>query len=97
VPPDDIDTFREAVDRLPNLQLLAGLANIEKQAVLPHEWLATAFPSDEQRTNYTMENDLGNVPDNITDFMRFYEARKALVRTRLIKALGVVDEGASAG
>jgi hypothetical protein len=91
VPAEQIDMFRDAVDRLPNLQLLGGTANIEKQAVLPSEWLLTAYPEAEQRQTYIRENDLGATPEQIVDFVTFYEARKALLRARLLKALGVTD------
>jgi hypothetical protein len=77
------------VDRLPNLQLLAGLANVEKQAAMPHDWLAGAFANQEQRAAYIKENDLAEVPERIVEFMTFFEARKALLCARLVKALGV--------
>lgn len=91
VPGELIDTFRDAVDRLPNLQLLAGQANIEKQAVLPHEWLMTAYVDESQRQTYVGENDLMLMPETVAEFMTFYEARKALLRKRLLKALGVAE------
>jgi hypothetical protein len=97
VPAGEVDTFREAVDRLPNLQLLAGLVNIEKQAVLPDQWLSSAFPTPEQRATYIEENDLASVPNNIAEFMTFYEGRKALLRQRLLKVLGVSEATTSAG
>ena len=92
VPAAQVEDFREAVDRLPNLQLLAGLANIEKQATLPHQWLADHFATDEQRSHYVQQNDLADVPESITDFMTFYEARKDRLRARLVAALGVTDD-----
>jgi len=78
-----------AVDRLPNLQLLQGQANVEKQAVLPAKWLDTAFVSEEQRTAYVEQNDLDVLQEDMTDFMKFYEARKACLRERLQQRLGV--------
>lgn len=74
VPAQDVETFMEAVDRLPNLQLLAGTANIEKQAVLPAAWLDIAFASGAQRATYVDQNDLGVLPAEIAGFMKFYEA-----------------------
>jgi hypothetical protein len=46
VPRDYIESYREVVDCLPNLQLLEGIPNVEKQAKLPSEWLGIAFPPD---------------------------------------------------
>lgn len=91
VPVEMIEAFRDAVDRLPNLQLLAGLANIEKQAALPHEWLVTAYTSPAQRATYIQENDLSDLPETVAEFMTFYEGRKAMLRSRLLKALGVSE------
>ncbi|WP_448627690.1 DUF262 domain-containing protein [Geodermatophilus sp. URMC 64] len=96
VPAQDLDGFINAVDRLPNLQLLQGQANVEKQAVLPTEWLTKAFVSDEQRAAYIEQNDLQVLPDTIPDFMSFYEARKARLRERLQQRLGVNATSAEA-
>ncbi|GAB3316248.1 DUF262 domain-containing protein [Geodermatophilus aquaeductus] len=85
----DIDVFVAAVDRLPNLQLLQGQANVEKQAVLPAKWLDKAFVSEEQRATYVEQNDLDVLPEDIKEFMDFYEARKACLRDRLQQRLGV--------
>jgi hypothetical protein len=94
VPDSQVELLRDAVDRLPNLQLLAGLANIEKQALLPHEWLLTAYQDKDKRQTYIQENDLDDLPETIPDFMAYYERRKALVRSRLLKALGVLKDPA---
>jgi hypothetical protein len=89
VPAQQIETFIDAVDRLPNLQLLPGVANVEKQAVLPAEWLDKAFVSQEQRDVYVEQNDLQVLPPSIVGFMEFYEARKARLRDLLQQRLGV--------
>ncbi len=86
---EDIETFIDAVNRLPNLQLLPGQANVEKQAVLPSDWLAQAFTSEEQRQMYVAQNDLQLLPGTVSEFMTFYEARKARLRERLQQRLGV--------
>lgn len=88
IPADRIDDFLGAFDLLPNLQLLAGTANIEKQDALPGDWAASAFPSDEKRRTYLEENDLDGLSLDLADFMTFFEQRKARIRNRLIKALG---------
>lgn len=96
VPADSIDGYLEAFNLLPNLQLLAGTANIEKQDALPGDWIDTAFPSDEKRRTYIEENDLDNVSLDLADFLDFYEERKRRIRARLIKALGVATVGEAA-
>lgn len=88
VPLDSIDDYLAAVNLLPNLQLLAGTANIEKQDGLPTEWIDTAFPSEDKRSTYLAENDLDDLPLDLADFTSFFEQRKQRIRTRLLAALG---------
>lgn len=88
IPADRIDDYLGAVNLLPNLQLLVGTANIEKQDVLPADWIATAFPNEEKRATYIAENDLDDLPLDLAEFSVFFEARKAQIRRRLIDALG---------
>lgn len=96
IPADKIDDFLAAFDLLPNLQLLAGTANIEKQDVLPGDWTASAFPSDEKRRIYLEENDLDGLSLDLADFMTFFEQRKMRIRNRLIKALGALPPSVAA-
>ena len=88
VPLDSIDDYLTAVNLLPNLQLLAGTANIEKQDGLPAEWIDTAFPSEDKRATYLAENDLDGLPLDLAVFRSFFEGRKQRIRTRLLAALG---------
>jgi hypothetical protein len=90
IPGDKIEDYMEAFNLLPNLQLLAGTANVEKQDSLPADWIAsdTVFPSEERRRNYLSENDLDELPLELADFGAFYEGRKSRIRDRLIRALG---------
>ena len=90
VPADKIDDYLAAVNLLPNLQLLAGTANIEKQDSLPAAWIEAAFPSEDKRATYLAENDLGGLPLDLSDFTAFFEQRKQRIRKRLFAALGVL-------
>lgn len=85
---DRVSDYLDAFNLLPNLQLLAGTANIEKQDALPGDWIAAAFPSEERRATYLEENDLDGLPVDFADFLTFFEQRKSRVRDRLVKALG---------
>lgn len=89
IPADQIDKYRDAVDCLPNLQLLAGVPNVEKRAKLPACWLKTAFSSDAQRAVYMHDNDLDGLPLDLAAFLDFYNQRKERMRQRLLKILGV--------
>jgi hypothetical protein len=86
---DRIAGYLAAVDTLPNLQLLGGLPNIEKQAKLPAEWLTDAFPSAEQRDTYTRENDLQSLPLDLVGFLEFFRQRRERIRGRLMRLLSV--------
>ncbi|QAV69229.1 DUF262 domain-containing protein [Salinibacterium sp. UTAS2018] len=88
IPETQIDDYIAAFDLLPNLQLLAGTANIEKQDALPEDWVAAAFPNEVRRKTYLDENDLDGLPLDLSDFLTFFEQRKSRVRDRLYKALG---------
>ena len=88
VPAESIDAYLDGFNLLPNLQLLAGTANIEKQDALPADWIAASFPSEEKRKTYVEENDLDEVSLDLQDFLHFYDERKARIQHRLIKTLG---------
>lgn len=88
VPADQIDDYLNSVNLMPNLQLLAGTANIEKQDGLPAQWIEAAFPTEEKRVTYIAENDLDNLPLDLSGFPVFFNERKKRVRARLIAALG---------
>lgn len=85
---DRVDDYLEAVNLLPNLQLLAGTANIEKQDTLPAAWAESAFPTNEKRATYLAENDLDGLSLDLIDFLDFFKERETRIRNRLLKALG---------
>lgn len=89
IPAEAIDDYLERVNRLPNLQLLAGVPNTEKQARLPDEWLhGPHFTSDEARETYMRENDLESVPLALDEFLTFYDGRRSKIEARLRAQLG---------
>jgi len=89
IPPDQISEYLDAVDCLPNLQLLGGVPNTEKLAKLPADWLDGAFASKDQRDTYIRDNDLESLPLDLTRFLDFFSQRRERMRTRLVKLLGV--------
>lgn len=88
IPAEQVSDYLDAYNLLPNLQLLAGTANIEKQDTLPHEWAATAFPTEDQRRVYLDENDLTGLNLELVNFLTFFDARRARMRKRLLDVLG---------
>jgi hypothetical protein len=89
VPEERVDEFIECSNLLPNLQLLLGAANTQKQAVLPLEWWSKAEPDEEARRALFAAHDMHDLPARITDFMGFYVARRDRMLHRLRDLLGV--------
>lgn len=85
---DDLDEFRDMANRLPNLQLLEGGENLAKKTSLPAEWMEENMKAS-ARSNYCDLHLLGTVPDSITEFRGFYDARKEALKERLGTLLGV--------
>jgi len=83
---DDIDELKERANSLPNLQLLEGGENIEKQASMPAAWMASKF-SDSERAHYCNIHMLGKVPEKLAAFDEFYVARREMLRSRIIEVL----------
>ena len=78
-----MDEFLARVDRLPNLQLLQGQANLQKSAMLPLDWVRERFPDAQARNGWLAANDMHDLPTDVTDFLDFYEARRARMKERL--------------
>ncbi len=89
VPEDQIEEFRQKMNGLPNLQLLDGPANISKSDTMPMEWAMERYPDSHDRELYLASNDMHELPDSITSFLDFYEARRQRIIGRLQKLLGV--------
>jgi len=81
---EQIEVFQANRDGLANLQLLDGIANMEKQQDLPSEWLAAMYPDERRRTSYCEKHLLGTVPEQMDGFMEFFEERKK----RLLEIIG---------
>ncbi|MFT8644787.1 DUF262 domain-containing protein [Gluconacetobacter sp.] len=90
IPPEQQDELYKKANSLPNLQLLEGAANIEKQAALPAEWLRDRFRSEDGALNYQSIHELGQLPTDIHGFEAFYAVRRAALQDKLLKLL--VDE-----
>ena len=88
---ESIEDFKEMANSLPNLQLLEGAENIEKQATMPSEWLTTKI-ADVTRANYCDIHLLGDVPETLPEFKTFYDARLEALRSKIVEMLAV-NEG----
>lgn len=82
----DHERLDALANSLPNLQLLDGTANIEKQASLPVDWMAKAFPDAATRAAYADRHLLGALPGSVPEFEAFYAIRRKALAQKL-KAL----------
>jgi hypothetical protein len=85
----DVDEFSEWSNLLPNLQLLPGAANTQKQAMLPLEWWSSAEPDEQARDALFAAHHMHDLPANMTEFADFYLARRNRMVQRLRDVLGV--------
>lgn len=88
VPEDTIDKFLQLRDGLANLQLLEGSKNLEKSDKMPAEWLSGEYNDAESRKNYENLHSLGVVPDSLSKFDKFYEARRERLKAKIKHLLG---------
>ncbi|MBU5945647.1 DUF262 domain-containing protein [Streptomyces griseoincarnatus] len=89
LPEDKLPLVEDCADRAANLQLLRGPENISKQADLPAPWLHEHFRSTAERESWLREYDATDLPEDVTGFLEFYEARRARMRHRLVNLLKV--------
>lgn len=87
-PEEEVSWVSGRRNQLPNLQLLAGAENVEKQAALPADWLFKRFPDEVERTQYQSAHDIGGgVGDGLLGFRMFFGARRDHMKKRLLDAL----------
>ncbi len=94
VPEGDIDDFKDMANGLPNLQLLEGAENVEKQATMPASWIDGSFATDAARTNYCDNHLLGDVPKSVAMFRDFYATRLDAIRSRIVEILAINEDDA---
>jgi len=92
VPDAEIQDFIDLVNGLPNLQLLPGTVNVQKQDVMPLDWVRQLWPGEDEqheaaRDSHLAMHDMLDLPEEIVNFPFFYEQRKARMRARLGKLL----------
>ncbi|MCY4474249.1 MAG: hypothetical protein OXC83_02310 [Chloroflexi bacterium] len=83
----------DALERLPNLQILEGDPNEEKSSKMPLEWLNDSFLDEKERTNYIAKHELGDIPKELSGFNDWYKARRERMLGRLRGILGVPSTG----
>ena len=90
IPEREHQEFREMMDGLPNLQLLEGPKNTEKQTLLPCDWLDRHVGADrEARQAYKDRHLLGEIPAGLHEFKDFYQGRLRRLEDRIRDILGM--------
>lgn len=87
VPPESIDEYKSLMNKLPNLQLLEGTTNIEKQDKLPYEWASDRY--GDGLPDYLTRQELNGLPEKVGNFPEFFEIRRTRLAKRLAATLGV--------
>ena len=96
IPDEKHEEFIDRSDRLANLQLLEGLENTVKSDKMPGEWLLQEMPDENDRDRYADLHMLGIIPEDMADFLSFFDARRAVLQDRIATLLGtrlVVEQG----
>lgn len=84
----DLVEIRSRMNQLPNLVLLRGSENTSKGATMPAEWIQTHMGTERQRRSFADLHDLGDIPDHVSGFVDWYEARRARMLMKLQKLIG---------
>lgn len=96
VPEEEIEAHMDCVNRVANLQLLEGTANLEKSEKMPADWLKSQYPDIDNLKSWKHRNFLKEdylVPESMVGFLGFYEERRTNMKKRLANLLGVQLEG----
>lgn len=90
IPENQHRAYWDRYNKLPNLQLLQGTENAEKNAKPLIVWLSEAFSNQHDRNVYLQQNLFpSDVSFEFYDFLKFFESRKELLKDRLALQLGV--------
>jgi hypothetical protein len=85
---DEADDIQALRDQLSNLQLLEGTINISKSDTPPAEWAKKSYSTPESFDAYLDRNDIPWLPEDATQFAKFFAERRAALATRIATALG---------
>lgn len=87
---DQIETFKNLFNSLPNLQLLEGTQNMEKSAQFFVDWLSEKYHSQSELKTYLQQHFIPtDVSLDFKEFVEFYNARRDVLKEEFIRILGV--------
>lgn len=80
---DQVDDLQTKKDQLPNLQLLPGIPNQEKNATPPLQWITEHFDDLAARQDYISRHGLDDLADDVLSFSRFFDQRRKWLKKNL--------------
>lgn len=90
VPESEVESYKDRVNLISNLQLLEAIPNIEKQDRPFQVWLEDTFPDERMRAAFKEKHYIPNDTNlSFNNFLSFFEAREHLLRTTLKQILSV--------
>jgi hypothetical protein len=89
IPDSDIDYYQENKDKLANLQLLAGMSNIEKSSTDFETWLKQKYTNDLERRDFMRMHYIPDVALDFKSFQEFIIKRRELIKKRFREILPV--------
>lgn len=89
------EELTDCADRLGNLQLLDGTTNLEKQATLPAKWVEEHFSDESARQHYCDLYFLRELPNDISEFLKFYEERRERLQAKIAELMDSLSKGSN--
>jgi hypothetical protein len=87
VPEGELDTYIDSVNNICNLQLLAAQTNEEKQNEDFDKWFENNNKTEMDKIQYRKINHLPDMPYTYSNYLKFMEKRKQLLKTALKEVL----------
>lgn len=87
VPAEQQEELIEACNKLPNLQLLEGSMNNQKRQKMPHQWYTQLWADNHAMTIHLQSQAISSLPEELIDFMTFYNERHQTLLARIKTAL----------
>lgn len=84
----EVHEIRSRMNRLPNLILLKNTENTSKGAAPPSEWMGSHFKSEPERQAFADFHDLGDVPEHVSGFVKWYDNRRERMLSKLGEIIG---------
>lgn len=87
VPIDELDTFKEYLNYLGNLQLLEAVPNIEKQDIDFDLWLNKIYPNPKEKIAYMQRHYIPDIELTFPNFIDFIEEREGMLKEKFKEVL----------